>query len=66
MIPVIISNPSSFTIPTGLIECSNEDCGGLMHISMEVCGDCINEDSFFVSRGQRVLTHTRRSFKYGN
>lgn len=65
MIPVIIPNPSAFTISTGLIECSNEDCGGLMHISMEECGDCINEGSFFVSKSQRVLTNTRRSFKYG-
>lgn len=65
MIPVIVENPSSFTIETGLIECPNDGCGGLMHVSMYECGDCMNEDSFFVSKSQRVLTSTRRSFNIG-
>ncbi len=63
MIPVIVSNPTSFTIKTGLIECP--ECGGDMHVSMDECGDCMNEDSFFVYRDQRVITSTRRSFNYG-
>lgn len=65
MFPVIVSNPTSFTIETGLIECPNDGCGGLMHVSMDECGDCMNEDSFFVYRGQRVLTSTRRYFNSG-
>lgn len=63
MIPVIVSNPTSFTIRTGLIECP--ECGGEMHVSMDMCGECINEDSFFVDRYQRVITSTRRSFNNG-
>jgi len=66
VIPVVISNPNSFTIATGLIECPNDECGGLMHVSMDECGDCMNESFFFNSGGQRVLTATRRSFKYGS
>lgn len=64
MIPVIVDSPSSFTIATGLIECP--ECGGEMHVSMDVCGECMNEDSFFVARGRRALTTTRRYFNYGN
>lgn len=64
MFPVIVSNPTSFTIETGLIECLNVGCGGLMHVSMDECGDCMNEDSFFVHRGQQKLISTRRNFNY--
>lgn len=63
MKPVVVQNPTSFTIETGLIECP--ECGELMHVSMDVCGECMNEDSFFVARGQRVITCTRRSFNNG-
>lgn len=66
MIPAIVVSPTSFTIKTRLIECPNVGCGGLMHVSMYECGDCMNEDSFFVSKSQRVLTSTRRYFNYGN
>lgn len=45
------------------IECA---CGNDMHVSMSMCGDCINEESNVIGMGQRVLIHTRRSFKYGN
>lgn len=57
----------SSSIPTtnALIECPNVECGGLMHPSMYECGDCMNENAFYVGMGQRVITSTRRSFKYG-
>lgn len=51
------------TTTTAIVECP--ECGGEMHSSMSVCGDCMNEGSFFVARGQRVLTSTRRSFQHG-
>ena len=54
------------TTNSSIIECPNKGCGGEMHISMDECGDCMNEDSFFISRGQRVLTTTRRTFNHGN
>ncbi len=64
-----MSSVSAYTTPistttTSIIECP--ECGGEMHSSMDMCGECINENSFFVARGQRVLTSTRRSFNYGN
>lgn len=63
MMPIIVQNPTSFTIKTGLIECP--ECGDLMHVSMDMCGECINDGSFFVARGQRVITSTRRNFNNG-
>lgn len=56
----------SSTATSNLIECPNVECGGLMHPSMDECGDCINENAFYVGMGQRVITSTRRSFKYGS
>ena len=51
---------------TSLVECPNVECGGLMHISMNECGDCMNEGDFFLGMGQKTLISTRRSFNYGN
>ena len=64
-----MSSVSAYTTPisttnTGIVECP--ECGGEMHVSMDMCGECINEGSFFLARGNRVLTSTRRSFNYGN
>lgn len=62
MQPVFVSNPSHFTVNTGLIECPKEECGGLMHVSMDECGDCMNEDSFFMVGNQRSFALSRRNF----
>ena len=51
------------TITTAFVEC---ECGNDMHVSMSMCGDCINEESNVIGMGQRVFIDTRRSFKYGN
>lgn len=62
MIPVVIENPSSFTIKTGLIECA---CGNMMHISMKECGECL-EDGFAIEwQNQRSFALARRSFVSG-
>lgn len=58
-----VSKPSFSTTTQGIVECP--ECGGEMHASMDMCGECMNEDSFFVARGQRVITSTRRSFNHG-
>lgn len=41
-------------------------CGNEMHVSMRICGDCI-EDSEYIERVVvKSFISTRRNFQYGN
>lgn len=58
----LVHIPSSDTLTSGMIECA---CGNTIHSSMDMCGDCMEDEMFFVGRGQRVFVQARRNFNFG-
>lgn len=43
-----------------LVDCENEWCGNTTHISIKVCGECLDEESFITTRGIRDNASARR------